>query len=83
VPTTQYVPPSDKISSSALSNGIQAVSYEGAGPLASVGVVIKGGSSFETHQTAGVFHFLKHMALKVFFIFSFSISLPTKSSSDP
>jgi len=64
VPTTQYVPPSDKISSTALSNGIQAVSYEGAGPLASVGVIIKGGASFETHQTAGVFHFLKHMALK-------------------
>jgi processing peptidase subunit beta len=62
VPNHLLQVPQTKVS--LLSNGIRVATEEWPGEIASVGVYIGAGSSFENEYNNGVAHFLEHMAFK-------------------
>lgn len=69
IPTSEYVAPSNAVATTVLDNGVKVVSVAGGKTFPSIVVDINAGSSYETYETAGTFHFLKYFAYKVRLLF--------------
>jgi len=55
---------SDQPQSTPLSGGAKVVSVDRVSPLTTLSLYLKAGSRYETNQTAGAAHFLKHFAFQ-------------------
>lgn len=61
-----YSAASGSLHKAQLGNGVTVISDDqSASPVATISVVVKAGSGYETHETHGAGHFLKFLALKV------------------
>jgi len=60
-----YSAASGSLHKAQLGNGVTVISDDqSASPVATISVVVKAGSGYETHETHGAGHFLKFLALK-------------------